>query len=199
MYVNRRHTTNIIFLDIILRPVLFKTQRFGDWILSPSSRKTYSVMPNRQSWSMSQESPKSCVLNKNRTKDDFQRHKVYICLKRGTTSIDSVPLNRFYLKTEKDSSLRSAVFHIKRGRWLMSRNIIFVLIYHRHKTYSVACSLQANYTYRATAACRRIWCQLLRIEGVTLSAQWVHTAVNLGFLDRSRYFFAIASQLSSRG
>jgi hypothetical protein len=25
----------------------FKTQRFGDWILSPSSGKTYSVGPNR--------------------------------------------------------------------------------------------------------------------------------------------------------
>jgi hypothetical protein len=29
------------------RPVyFFKTQRFGDWILSPSSGKTYSVGPN---------------------------------------------------------------------------------------------------------------------------------------------------------
>jgi hypothetical protein len=27
----------------------FKTQRFGDWILSPSSGETYSVGPNRQS------------------------------------------------------------------------------------------------------------------------------------------------------
>jgi hypothetical protein len=25
----------------------FKTERFGDWILSPSSRKAYSVGPNR--------------------------------------------------------------------------------------------------------------------------------------------------------
>jgi hypothetical protein len=34
-------------LSIVL--FLFKTQRFGDWILSPSSGKTYSVGPNRQS------------------------------------------------------------------------------------------------------------------------------------------------------
>jgi hypothetical protein len=27
--------------------LFFKTQRFGDWILSPSSGKTYSVVPNR--------------------------------------------------------------------------------------------------------------------------------------------------------
>jgi hypothetical protein len=29
------------------RPVYFSKQRFGDWILSPSSGKTYSVGPNQ--------------------------------------------------------------------------------------------------------------------------------------------------------
>jgi hypothetical protein len=38
---------NIILLDIIHRPVYFSKQRFGDWILSPFSGKTYSVGPNR--------------------------------------------------------------------------------------------------------------------------------------------------------
>jgi hypothetical protein len=46
--------TNIMFLDIIHRPVLSKTpscfylkiQRFGDWILSPSWGKTHSFGPN---------------------------------------------------------------------------------------------------------------------------------------------------------
>jgi hypothetical protein len=33
--------------------LFFKTQRFGDWILSPSSGKTYSVGFNRQSYSVS--------------------------------------------------------------------------------------------------------------------------------------------------
>jgi hypothetical protein len=50
-------STNIIFLDIILVMLLSetlscllpKTQRFGDWILSPSSGKTYSFAPNQQS------------------------------------------------------------------------------------------------------------------------------------------------------
>jgi hypothetical protein len=45
-------------------------------------------------------------------------------------------------------------------------------------------SPQANYTDRATAAFRRSWCQLLRLEGVAWSAQRNPTAVNLGFLDR---------------
>jgi hypothetical protein len=43
-------------------------------------------------------------------------------------------------------------------------------------------------------------CQLLRIEGVTWSAQRIPAAVNLSFQDRSRYFFIqIAPQLSTRG
>jgi hypothetical protein len=49
-------STNIMFLDIIHRPAFnlktksslyFKTQRFGDWILSPSSSGTYSAGSNR--------------------------------------------------------------------------------------------------------------------------------------------------------
>jgi hypothetical protein len=40
----------------------------------------------------------------------------------------------------------------------------------------------------------------LRVEGVAWSAQRIPTAINLGFLDRSRYFFIqVAPQLSSRG
>jgi hypothetical protein len=40
----------------------------------------------------------------------------------------------------------------------------------------------------------------LRAEGVAWSAQPIPTAVNLGFLDWSRYFFIqVAPQLSSRG
>jgi hypothetical protein len=64
----------------------------------------------------------------------------------------------------------------------------------------MAFSLQANYTNRATAACQRSLCQLLRIESVAWSAQQIPTAVNLGFLDRSRYFsIQVAPQLSSQG
>jgi hypothetical protein len=51
------------------------------------------------------------------------------------------------------------------------------------KLNSVAFSPQANYNDRATAACRRSYCQLLRIDGVAWSAQRILTAVNLGFLD----------------
>jgi hypothetical protein len=42
---------------------------------------------------------------------------------------------------------------------------------------------------RTTAACWRSLCQRLRREGVAWSAQRIPTVVNLGFLDRSRYFF----------
>jgi hypothetical protein len=66
------------------------------------------------------------------------------------------------------------------------------------KQKSVACSPQENYTNRATAACRQSLYQLLQIEDVAWSAQRIPTAVNLGFLDRSRYFLEIVSQLSSR-
>jgi hypothetical protein len=69
------------------------------------------------------------------------------------------------------------------------------------KINSVACSPQANYTDRSTAAGRRIlvptsadWrgCRVMSVE--------VSTAVNLGFLDRSRYFFIhVAPHLSSQG
>jgi hypothetical protein len=50
------------------------------------------------------------------------------------------------------------------------------------KTKPRGLSLQANYTDRATAACRRSL-QPLRVEGVAWSAQRIPTAVNFGFLD----------------
>jgi hypothetical protein len=60
-------------------------------------------------------------------------------------------------------------------------------------------SPRANYTDRATAACQRSDCQLLRIEGATWLA-WNPYGRILGFLDRSRYIlFQVASQLYSRG
>jgi hypothetical protein len=56
-------------------------------------------------------------------------------------------------------------------------------------------SPQANYTDRATAACRRSR-QPLRVEGVAWSAQRIPMAVILGFVDRNRYFFIqVAPQL----
>jgi hypothetical protein len=49
-------------------------------------------------------------------------------------------------------------------------------------------SARANYTDRATAACRRSDCQLLRIDGATWSAVSDPYGRILSFLDRSRYF-----------
>jgi len=52
-------------------------------------------------------------------------------------------------------------------------------------------SPHANYTDRAAAAGRRSSYQLLRIEGVTWSAQRVPTAVNLCFLDLEPLLFPL--------
>jgi hypothetical protein len=49
-------------------------------------------------------------------------------------------------------------------------------------------SPQANYTDRATAACRGSNCQLLRIQGSHVVSVTDPYGRILGFLDRSRYF-----------
>jgi hypothetical protein len=70
----------------------------------------------------------------------------------------------------------------------------------KKKTILRGLSPQMNYTDWSTAACRRSKCLILRVEGVAWSAQRIPTAVNLGFLDPSRYFFIqVFPQLSSRG
>jgi hypothetical protein len=67
------------------------------------------------------------------------------------------------------------------------------------KLNSVAFSPQANYTERPPLV-GEVRANFLRIEGVAWSAQRIPTAVNLGFVDRSRYFsIQVAPQLSSRG
>jgi hypothetical protein len=64
----------------------------------------------------------------------FKTHKVSEtefcccwCPEIGTSSIDWAQLSRFHLKTETESSLRNAVFLNETGRWIMSRNIIYVV------------------------------------------------------------------------
>jgi hypothetical protein len=77
-------------LSIVL--FLSKTQRFGDWILSPSSGKTYSDI--------------------------------------GTSCVDWAHLSRFYHKTETESSVlkyKQDCVLDKTGRWVMFRNVIFIL------------------------------------------------------------------------
>jgi hypothetical protein len=61
----------------------------------------------------------------------------------------------------------------------MSRIVILILIYYLHKPIKKlhGLSSRANYTDRATAACRRSDCQLLQIEGATWSAWRIATAV----------------------
>jgi hypothetical protein len=61
-------------------------------------------------------------------------------------------------------------------------------------------SPRGNYTDQATAACRRSYCQLLRIEGATLSAWRILYGRIANYLDWNRYFFfQVAPQFYSRG
>jgi hypothetical protein len=79
--------------------------------------------------------------------------------------------------------------------WIQLLGLYAVRICSKLKLHGL--SPRANYTDRATAACRRSDCQLLRIEGATWTDPYVRI---LGFLDRSRYFFyQVAPQLYSRG
>jgi hypothetical protein len=61
-------------------------------------------------------------------------------------------------------------------------------------------SPRANYTDRATAACRRSDCQIVRIEGATWSAWRIPPAVFFRFSTQEPLlFFQVAPQLYSRG
>jgi hypothetical protein len=44
-YVFGHYPSSCLYLKTVL--FIFQTQRFGDWIMSPSSGKTYTVGPNR--------------------------------------------------------------------------------------------------------------------------------------------------------
>jgi hypothetical protein len=62
-------------------------------------------------------------------------------------------------------------------------------------------SPRANYTDRATASCRRSWCQLLKVEGCSMVSATDLQGHILGFLDRSHYFFfsSSSSVVEARG
>jgi hypothetical protein len=78
--------------------------------------------------------------------------------------------------------------------------LITVFVY-AEITNSVALSPQAKYTDWATAICRRNLVPTFAARRVSRGQRrGSHTAVNLSFLDRSRYFcFQVALHLSSRG
>jgi hypothetical protein len=60
-------------------------------------------------------------------------------------------------------------------------------------------SPRANYTDRATAACRRSDCQLVRIEGVTWSAGRIPRPYSRFSRQEPLLFYQVAPQLYSRG
>jgi hypothetical protein len=61
--------------------------------------------------------------------------------------------------------------------------------------FNFSLSPRANYTYRATAACWRSYCQLLRIEGVTWSAWRIPTAVLSVFWTGAATFLSSSSSV----
>jgi hypothetical protein len=70
-----------VFLDIIHRPVLFfKTQRFGDWILSPSSVDWVQLNRFLPEDEEKIQFLKYCVLNRKWTMDDVQKHNNFISI-----------------------------------------------------------------------------------------------------------------------
>jgi hypothetical protein len=73
------------------------------------------------------------------------------------------------------------------------------LTLHLKKTKLHGLSPWANYTDRATAACRRSDCQLLRIEGDTWSAWRIPRPYSRFSRQESLLFYQVAPQLYSRG
>jgi hypothetical protein len=74
-----------------------------------------------------------------------------------------------------------------------------IVINQRKKNNSVALVRKRIIPTQRPPLVGEVSAKLVRVEGVVWSAQRIPTAVNLGFLDRSRYFFIqVAPQLSSR-
>jgi hypothetical protein len=73
----------------------------------------------------------------------YWKQKWGFCLRLQVKPTQLGPIDRagLYLRRQIESGLRNAVFwninrtvfQVKTGRWLMPRNMIFVLMYHRHK------------------------------------------------------------------
>jgi hypothetical protein len=81
-----------------------------------------------------------------------------------------------------------------------SRNLETLLTFNIKKLNSVALVRKRAIPTERPSLVGEVSANFLRIEGVAWSAQRIPTAVNLGFLDRSRYFcIQLAPQLSSRG
>jgi hypothetical protein len=84
-------------------------------------------------------------------------------------------------------------------RLMMFTDLTFFSSQYKTKTNSVDFSPQANYTDWATTTGQRILVSIFVDRGVSRGQRGgSSTAVNLSFLDRSRYFFfQLAPQLSS--
>jgi hypothetical protein len=79
-----------------------------------------------------------------------------------------------FLRNISKYMYRNILYHISEGSNSRYRaNFLLLLSLLLLRDFSP----RPNYTDRATAACRQSYCQLLRIEGVAWSVQWIPTAV----------------------
>jgi hypothetical protein len=74
----------LCFWTLFVVQFVFKTQRFGDWILSPSSGRNYSVEPNRLSWFLSPENA-------------YCESSIFICVSVRPYVSFTIPLDEFRL------------------------------------------------------------------------------------------------------
>jgi hypothetical protein len=108
----------------------------------------------------------------------------------GAAFSDNMIVNSHYTANGQHPAVHSSGFTEKLGCWesFMLRKEVN-LRKNKQKTNSVTLSPQANFTGWATATCRRNSVPTFADRGVSRGQRgWSPTAVNLSFVDRSRYY-----------
>jgi hypothetical protein len=148
------------------------------------------------SWGTSEESCEDCPLTLHH--DNVPAVSIFKCqfsAGKCIFTMDHLPYSPdvsqadFWLFPKLKSVLKAKCFLNTEGIKSCVKKFWQTLLSRILKTKLRGFSLQANYTDRATAACRRSQCQLLWIEDVTWSAQWIPIAVSLDFLDPEPLLF----------
>jgi hypothetical protein len=88
-----------------------------------------------------------------------------VCMNTGNSRMAA----RDETRQDKKEIIRTKTFRLLTLKLELKKNIyIYIYLYKTNKLHGL--SPRENYTYRATAACRRSDCQLLRIKGAMWSA-----------------------------
>jgi hypothetical protein len=115
-----------------------------------------------------------------------------------------------FIKSGSSISVRTLLDKAARSSWIQllirvysafnfGPYILHMALIKLKKTKFCGLSPRVNYTDRATAACRRSDCELLRIQGATWSAWRIPTAVSRFSRQEPLLFYQVAPQLYSRG